>query len=380
MDEKLSDSEELEDEDSDEISESIYLRFKNIESINELSEFFTVFSLGRVKLRTFLLIADSIKQEDVIDEFKTIFTVTPVNDMYRIEKVIPKDETPPSIIGFLFFLNEGTTHIFFTINAKKQLNKFFYTDFLNKSRLIAPLWISQNIASDFMKIIIGKYSGIIFEFTGEYRNTNTKKSMIRPTFNRTVHYKGQDAFETFFEMTNDYGLNIEAFSAVIPNIGRFQFKRREGAMILRYGKFPDFLELAKWIIERTSTYLEEMKEFRKKTYSSDFIQRNIEITNDLAVNFNGSRLDSEILHEIISFLKKDNRIFVENEHIFEEEDEIIYRFKFADLYTNGSFLVNLTQHSAHIFQIFNANFLGVLPLIDIMDNCHPDNEIKIVDS
>jgi len=231
-----------------------------------------------------------------------------------------------------------------------------------------------------MKIIIGKYSGIIFEFTGEYRNTNTKKSAIRPSFNRFVHYKGQDAFETFFEMTNDYGLNIESFTAVIPDLGRFQFKRKEGIMILRYGKFLDFLELAKWILERTATYMAEMKAFKKITYSSDFIQRNIEITNDLAVTFKGSRLDSEILHQIMSFLKNDNRIFVENEHIFEEEDEIIYRFKFADLYTNGSFLVNLTQHSAHIFQIFNANFLGVLPLIDIMDNCHPDNEITIVDS
>lgn len=351
-------------------------KFKNLEDIEN---YFSKLYKGLIRLRLILLISETDEREAILNEFNSKFKITKLENLYKLELSNDKslkNKTTKQFLGYLWFLPESSSSILFTFTTKKNLTRHFFNSFINKSRVISPLWINQETTLMMINHLKSNNEAILKKWRGEYSPLNNKRSKIRPFIDREISYTGSDAYDSLRELNDLYGVNVEHFTMTLLDLGYFSFNRKSATLILRQGDLDTFILISKWLFENTNNYMKEVRKFKKIIFNSIFSKRSSYISNDLSIKFN-EELSNEILNEILKRIKKSNDLRLRYVVDFDQDENIIYNIKIAHRNSKGSFKVILSKNSAHIFQIFNANFIGAIPFLDIIDFCQPKNEIYV---
>ncbi len=350
--------------------------FKNLEDIRR---FFSKLHKGLIRLRMILLISETDDKNEIINEFNYAFRIKKLEDLYKLELLEEKNSKQIILLpflGYLWFLPDSSSSILFTFTTKKKLMRYFFNSFINKSRNISPLWITQETTMKLINYLKFNYKASLKKWRGEYSPLNNKKSKIRPFIEREISYSGNDAYDSLLELNDLYGVNVEYFTMTLFDLGYFSFNRKSATLMLRQGDLDIFVLISNWLFENTNNYMKEVRKFKKILFNSIFSKRSFIMSNDLSIKFN-EELSNEILNEILKRIKKSNDLKLKYVVDFDQDENIIYNIKIINRNSKGSFKVMLSKNSAHIFQIFNANFIGAIPLLDIIDFCQPKNEIYV---
>ncbi|KKM73325.1 hypothetical protein LCGC14_1411620 [marine sediment metagenome] len=367
------------DQEVDEIKKAFYETINTFKNLNDIRHFFSGLHKGLIRLRLILLISESDDKNEILDEFNSLFRVTKLKDLYKLDLLKDKElQREPNfpLLGYLWFLPESSSSILFTFTTKKQLLRYFFNSFVSKSRVISPLWINQETTMKLIKDLQLDKEASLKKWKGEYSPLNNKKSKIRPYIEREISYYGNDAYNSLLELKDLYGVNIEYFTMTLFDLGYFSFNRKFATLTLRQGDLDVFILMSKWLFENTNSYMNEVRRFKKILFNSIFSKRSIIISNDLSIKFK-EELSNEILNEILKRIKKSNDLKLNYVVDFDQSKDSIYNIKIINKNSKGSFKVIITKNSAHIFQIFNANFIGAIPFLDIIDFCQPRNEIFV---
>jgi len=376
---------DLEDEITDNIEdvepdqEEFFNIIKKLKDLDDIGNYFSTLHKGLIRLRMILLISETKDSNEIINEFNSNFIVSKSNDLYKIEARLEEGSTKPSItsfLGYLWLLPKSSSFIMFTFTTKKNLMRYLFTSFINKSKLISPLWVTQDMTIKLINHLRSNYNASLKKWKGEYSPLNNNKSKIRPFIEREIYYSGNDAYDSLNELNDLYGVNVEAFTATLFDLGFFSFNRKFATFVLRQGKLETFISISNWLFENSDTYMKEVRKFKKELYYSIFSNRSLKISNDLSIDFY-QKLSNEILNEIVKRIKSSTDLRLQFAIDFDESANIIYNLKIFNLNSKGSFKVIISKNSAHVFQIFNANFISAIPFLDIIDFCQPKNEIFV---
>jgi len=366
-------------------------RYPKFESFEEMKESLLEYHPLRSKFKMILLIGDTEEKNNIITEFEKNFSVLDKKSFYKI-KIENSNTKRVDFLGYLKFLKVQEHiqfFILFTYSTSRQIKKYLINHFLNKNHRINLLWLNHKLTTDLLDFM-DKFNTEIIDIKGTYSPSFEIKSKLRPNFKRKIRYQGGDALDSYYELNDLYGINIEEFSGKIDN-KEFQFKRKDAIFSFKQGDLLKFLEISEWIINKSSQYLGEIRKFKKKVHESLILNRDILLSNYLSVKFE-NMLTSEILKEMIKELQKSTDIeiisVISNDDInrFEnlEEDnqinEFYYRLRIINPRKDGIFTVEISQKSAVISQIFDTNFTSVFPILDFLDYTQPKNEILVLDN
>lgn len=349
------------------------------QSLVDISKYFSTLHKGIIRLRMILLISDSEDENEIIEEFKRYYRVSKLSDLYKLERIDSnsvKEKSVISFVGFLWFSPTISYSIIFTFGTQETINKDVFTYFLNKSRIVTPLWVNQKITYELINFLQNTFEGTIKSCYGVYLPLFHRKSETRPIFPRKISYIGNDSYQSLFEMKKSYGINIERFSATLFDLGLCEFNRKLAIFVLREGELETFIQISQWLYDRSNNYIKEIKKFKKIIYDSIFSNRNHKISNNLSFEFKDP-LTPQIINEIIKEIKNSENIKINSIHSSVVGNEPFFNIKILNQLTKGTFRLIISCYFANVIQVFNVNFVSVLPVLDILDSCQPDNLILI---
>ncbi len=346
-------------------------------SFIDLSNYSKIMHKGQITLKMLLLTSDERSKEEILNLFQSYFKLKQTNDIYILKKnQSEKDDSTIYFYGYLWFFPDEKRFAIFTFYSKENIRRNIITPFLSKSRHIFRLWINQQLVEKFLNYLRQKYEAIFTSWNGRYVPNLHKRSSIRPSIKRRISYSGNDSWDAYAEL-QPYGCNLERFS-VQNSFGLFKFNRKEAMLSIKYGNLQEIVNIADYIYDNAEIYLEKIRQFQKTLYQSNIFNRSLcKVSNDLAITFKDD-LSNEILSEIVKELKNSKDLKVSEVISNTSTDSHSYRLKIFNLNTKGSFRVIISPQSVHIYQIFNANFVGAIPIIDIIDFSQPQNSIMIL--
>jgi len=349
-----------------------FLNKIKIESFSDIKDTFATIHKGLIKLKVFLLISSLTTEKEMVTELKNFFMVKEKKDLY----IISPSETE-SIEAYIKFVPFDSTFILFSYNTQEDIEALILNKIVKNNSLFSSLWLTQELTQNFIQEMEFKSNLILFDFSGEYRPEFKKKSVIRPKIGRRIKYSGTDSLKTYFEMNRDYGIRLEQFTAFCEGVGLFQFKRKTAEIIFREGDFIQLYELALWLIRESRSYLEKIKQFKKVERQSLLsIKKSWTLSNDLVILFETS-INSEMIDLIYKKIEETENIKVLSSIVGNKKKGIIWNIKFMDNNTKGIYKAYFGSNSSHLFQVYNANFLGVFTYMDILDFCQPIAQISV---
>lgn len=387
--------------DDDTKTEEKYPEFDNF---IEISKFLQRHQTIRSEFKIILLIASTDDQNEILAEFKENYDMSKMDFLYKIKK-FDEEKKEDVFLGYLLFpLNSFENDLFkidkdkidnqisfliiFTYSTSEQVKSHLFTHFVNKNSLINSLWITHQLTMDLIDQFVENASANITKLEGYYSPLFEEKPSQRPDFYRKISYEGGDAINSYYELKKLYGINVENFTGII-DYNEFNFKRERSILSFKRGSLIQFIQTGIWLFSKASEYLKEVRKFKKILYESIFLKRRYLLNNNLMVKF-GQELSDTVLNEMIKAIQNSHEIEIirkfSREDYFKYEDvedhkkENFYRLKLVNNEKKGVFLVDITPNSAEISQIFKTNYIGVFPLLDILDYTHPQNEILILEN
>ncbi len=371
------------------MKDEIFEKYPEFNSLEEIREYLSKSRPLRSKFKMILLIGGSVKRVIILSEFKTEFDLSKSEDLYKIKK-IDKKTGELSFLGYILFLknyDDSSSFVIFTYATSKQVERYFFNHFVNKNSLINVLWITHKLTMDLVDLFYHDRV-LITKIKGYYSPSFEEKSKIRPDFYREIEYKGRDALLSFYELRDLYGINIERFKGRLRR-REFQFTRIIATISFKQGNLDKFIEITEWLFEQSNYYLKEIRKFKKNIYESMYLNRKYMLSTNLFVEFS-KKLTNEVLNELVKVIKSSPDIEIislfskNNIEKYRGQDyeitEDFYQLKLLNRKKEGIFAVHITPSSAEITQIFNTNFIGVFPILDILDYTQPDNRIYLIEN
>ena len=332
-----------------------------------------LFKIYRFNLKMLLLISDE-EESKVIDLFSQNFVVTKQGDFFKIETINPENQSL-IFLGYLLFYSSRSTPIFFTFKTIKDLEKYILRPFIFKNPCIHPLWITHKLTMDFVEYLENNYSATIFYYVGEYIPSLTHKSRLRPEFPRKLTYRGADCSDVIREANEVYGINVDKFSFRITGESDIDFDRKIAMFTIKHCDLSVILEITDQFLTQSEVYLNEIRKFKKEAFRTLFIPHDYQFSNNLGITF-ATLLSDEIVNKIVTLIPEDFEIL--EQEILKTSKYRMYRLEIFNRSKKGFFRVVLNKKFAHISQIMGANFLGIFPLLDLLDYHQPSNQIQIL--
>lgn len=345
--------------------------FKNIE---EMRDFLIIDHKIRSQFKLILFLSNGLDQNEIINEFSIQFKIEEKEDIILISKI---DSTTKSILfkGYIWFIPSKPFFIIFTFAQSKAVQRYLFRPFINKNSELNLLWITHQLTLDLIDYFNDKYDIVINRFEGYYIPSSIKKSLRRPEISRKIKYQGNDALTSYYELQELYGINIESFGGLLDS-DQFKLKRKEAMISFSIGDLTTYIEISRWIFDQATRYLQEIRKFKKDLYESVFRNRKYNLSNVININFN-SFLSNEILGELIKEIRFSDDIKVLCINEIKTSNFYVYDFELANKNKIGAFQLIITPYSARISQLINTNFIGVFPILDIIDFTQPSNTITI---
>ncbi len=345
--------------------------FKNLE---EMQDFLIINHKIRSRFKLILLLSNGLDNNEIINEFSLQFKIEKKEDLIFITK---SDSNTKSILfnGYIWFIPSKPFFIIFTFASSKAVQSYLFGPFINKNSELNLLWITHQLTLDLIDHFNDSYDVLINQFKGYYTPSLIKKSLRRPEFSRKIKYQGNDALTSYYEFQELYGINIEGFGGLLDS-DQFIFKRKDAMISFSNGDLTIYIEISQWIFNQATKYLQEIRKFKKDLYESVFRNRKYNLSNNINFKFN-QILSSEILDELIKEIhrSKDFEVLYINE--IKTPEFYAYDIEIANRNKVGAFQVIITPYSARICQLIKTNFIGVFPILDLIDFAQPNNIITI---
>ena len=342
--------------------------------LKEIQDFLLIDHKIRSRFKIILLINNGLDKNEILNEFSIQYEIKKMEDLIYISKI---DSNTNSVVfrGYIWFIPSQPFFIIFTFAPSKAVHRYLFRPFINKNSELNLLWITHQLTLDLIDYFNNKYDIIINRFEGYYTPSSIKKSLRRPDTSRIIKYQGNDALTSYYELQELYGINIESFGGLLDS-DQFVFKRKDAIISFSIGDLTIFIEISKWIFNQATKYLQEIRKFKKDLYESVFKERKYNLSNYINFKFNNV-LSNEILDELIREIHKsdDFEILCINE--IKTSNSYAYDIELTNRNKIGAFQVIITPYSARIYQLINTNFMGVFPILDLIDFTQPNNTITI---
>ncbi len=354
-------------------------------NLSEINDFLKKRRTSKRRLSILLLISSHNNQKKIIREFlKDNYEVISLsdtnpsvefNDFYKIKKLNPKWSDLP-FVGYLYFFSENpSSFIFLSFSDSSTIKRYLFTHFLNKNSNVNTLWINHRITLDLFYHLRKKYRVFLDFVKGNYSPCSGKQSMIRPSFNRVITYRGDDVIQSFPELNKDYGIDLEEFEGRLKG-DDFKFRRNNARFTLRYGHLNSFLKVSKWLFKESDLYMKEIRDFKKQLHQTFNLKREFKTSNNLKIEFD-ELLPINVLNLLIEEIKKIENIELLYIHPEDVDSERI-NLQFINKEKRGIFQLSITPKSINFTQVLDNNFVGIFPVLDIIDYAQPKNNITLI--
>ena len=364
------------EKDEDKSYTEKFIEEQNIQNIDDLAKSFKGLHKGTIKLRNAILINNCRTKDEVLKLFSKKFILKKYDNFYKI--LISKIKEENDFEGYLWFIPESLSLIVASYNTQENFDKYFLLEFLKENSNFSLLWINQFVTQQMIDHLASDKSFIMNSFSSGYEPLSEFKSEIRPLIKRCLDYTGIDSYDTYLEIKNRYGLTINKFEGYIENIGHFFFNRKKSLFILRQGEFYSYLELILWTYKQTSYYMDEIKKFKINEYRSLFNSDKFrKLSANLQINFENG-FNKENFEEFFSIIDNTEELEILSKIDLSFEENPYYNMKIFNKRTLGLFDVTFSKKTTCIFQSFKANYLGIFPILDIVDQCQPRTEIIVM--
>lgn len=364
------------EKDEDKTYTEKFIQKQNIQNVDDLADSLKGLHKGKIKLRITILINNFRTKNEVLQLIDEKFILKKYDNFYKI--LISKIREENDFEGYLWFIPDSQSLIVASYNTQDSFDKYVLNEFLKENENFSLLWINQFVTQQMIGHLASDKSFIMNSFSSEYKPLSEIKSEIRPLIKRGLDYTGIDSFDTYSEIKNRYGLTINKFEGFIENIGHFYFNRNKSLYILRQGEFYSFLDLILWTYKETSYYMDEIKKFKinefKSLFNSDKFRR---LSANLQINFENG-FNRENFEDFFSIISNAEELEILSKIDLSFEENPYYNMKIFNRRTLGLFDVTFSKKTTCIFQSFKANYLGIFPILDIVDQCQPKNKILVV--
>ncbi len=367
---------EIESEEDKTYTEK-FIEEQDINNFEDLSDAFKGLHKGRIKLRIAILINNCNTEAETLELFNKKFILEKNPDFYKIKnsKIAKSEEN--KFEGYLWFIPKSQSLIIASFNTQEKFDNHFFNVFLKDNNSFSLLWINQDVTRKLIAYLSSEKSFTMTSFSSEYSPLAEIKSLLRPTLKRTLDYSGIDSHDTYSELRDRYGIIISKFEGYLKSIGYFYFNRKKSLFILRQGDLKSFIQLIYWTYEETSFYLRKIEEFGVREYKSLFTSEfSRKISNNLQINFRND-FSRSTFDEFFSMIDETEDLEVISKIDLSVGDKLFYCMKIYNRRTLGLFDVTFSNKSTSLFQSFKANYLGIFPILDIVDQCQPKNEIMV---
>jgi len=343
-------------------------------NFKELRDFLMIDHKIRSRFKSILLLSNGLNKNEIINEFSSEFKIKKKENLILISK---RDDKTNSILfmGYIWFIPSKPFFMIFTFAPSKAVQKYLIRPFLNKNSELNQLWITHQLVLDLIDYFIEKYDVVINQFEGYYTPSSNKKSLRRPEINRKIRYQGNDALTSYYELQELYGINIEGFGGLVES-DQFIFKRKDAIISFSKGDLTSYVEISEWLFEQAIKYIKEISKFKKNLYESVFRNRRYNLSNVINFKFKNV-LSSEILDELIKEIHLSDNFDVLCSYEIKTTKFIAYDLEIANRNKIGAFQLLITPYSAKISQLINTNFIGVFPILDLIDFTQPNNIITV---
>ncbi len=359
------------------ISEKQMQEFLEIKNIDQLNQFCEKLKNSRFKLKLILIIDQLNDKNKLISILKNHYEISSQGEFLKLLSIDREDNNRLIFIGYFWCYPWDSVSILFTFLPIDELEKRFFHPFLFNQTELSILWITYKLTIALIENIVKKYYAEITSYSGKYIPSTHRKSRLRPYIERKIIYRAKDTKEAIEELKNIYGINVEKFTAFLPDIGYLDFDRKTATFSLKGGNLNPIMTLIEWVISESRNYLNKIEKFKQKIHESIYVERKYFLSNNLALKFE-ENLDFELCQKIIEEFKKDFRILEQD--LVELEKDFVFRLKLFNKNKKGFYRVVLTPSFIHIFLVFKANYIGILPLLDILDYHQPNYSIQILES
>ena len=124
--------------------------------------------------------------------------------------------------------------------------------------------------------------------------------------------------------------------------------------------------------------MKKVKGFKKTSYTSQITAIKTEVSNNLCFTF--EKLMSDVMIEkLIEKINENKSLKTTNQTHLKNGQDLGYWIKIFNLDTKGSFDLLLNHESASFYQVYNANYAGCMPIINIIDNYQPKSQLYLVE-
>ena len=350
------------------------VKIPDFENINDLQKFLMVDHKIRSRFKSILLLSNELNRQEIINEFKNQFIIEEKENLILISKM---DKNNDSILfkGYIRLIPSKAFFMVFTFAPTKVIQKYLIRPFINKNSELNLLWVTHQLVLDLIDYFNEKFNVLINRFEGYYTHSSIKKSLRRPEINRKIKYQGNDALTSYYELKELYGINIEGFGGLLES-DQFIFKRKDATISFSRGDLITYIEISEWIFEKAVKYIKEISKFKKDLYESVFRNRTYNLSNTINIEFKNV-LSNEILDELIKDIHKSEDFEVLYLKEIQNESIYIYDVEIANRNKIGAYQLLITPYSARISQLINTNFIGVFPILDLIDFAQPNNTISV---
>ena len=186
--------------------------------------------------------------------------------VYHIHSYLVDADFKEKIETYLIH-DEKTGLMIFYSNYKKEDEIPKIKDFFNNDWKSFQLFLRPPVMEEIKDAFINKYENLeITNFTAKYSSTIGKESYIRPLYDRTIEYSGEDGKETLEEMKYYYGVSPTMIHVKIPKDISFRIKN-EGIFTFykgEVGSIKILFELMEEAINKSIQFLVAFKQISFK--------------------------------------------------------------------------------------------------------------------
>lgn len=256
---------------------------------------------------------------------------------------LPSDEGDNTAEYYLYYDDESGVLLFYTDQRKTKEIDNTIGQFLAEERGVYYLYVSPQVFRALRERMRQEQDGAVTRFIADRVANSDYPARIRPAYERTIQYHGDDGLDALEEMETNYGVRPRNISFKITNVAKFRVVR-SGVFALEWGSIERFFEYVRIGIEEAQKVKDafDASSFEMLSTTSEL---ELPTSEPATIRLSG-QLEYEELESITSDMEDEGYLVVNS---FQQEGSVYFTTRVLDTKKENKFRIKATEDEIRVF-------------------------------
>ena len=265
---------------------------------------------------------------------------------------LPSGEDGNTAEYYLYYDEESGVLLFYTDQRKTKEIDNTIGEFLAEERGVYYLYVSPQVFRALRDRVRQEEDGAITRFIADRVANSDYPARIRPAYERTIQYHGDDGLDALEEMETNYGVRPRNISFKITNIAKFRVVR-SGVFALEHGSVERFFEYIRLSVEEAQKVKDA---FDASSFEMLSTTSELELpTSEPAVIRLSGELEFNELRPITTEMEDEGYLVVNS---FQQEGSVYFTSRILDTKKENKFRLKATEDEIRVFPQESENNVG----------------------